>query len=282
MSVTAANAIPGKGIASPGVGRRPWPALVAVLLVAGPLAVSVFAPDPTGIDLANRLAPPSADAWLGTDHLGRDVLNRLVHGARLSLGLAGVAVIITAVIGLALGIAAARLGGVLEQVVVAAVDLLISLPRVLMALFIAAVLAPGITALLIALVVTGWTTFARLSFGMTRSLSQRDFVKAAVALGGNDLHIARHHLVPNLAGPLGALLCLEFSLTLLSVAGLSFLGIGAQPPAAEWGLMLAGAQPYMERVPLLVLAPAAAIVLAGLAVTAVGRNLQSPIHSTNH
>jgi peptide/nickel transport system permease protein len=246
------------------------PAL-AFLAAFGPLLAPY---DPNAPDLGAALLGPSAEHPLGTDQLGRDVLSRLLHGARLSVGLSAVAVAVSGAAGTALGMLAGRLGGPLSEAVGRAVDALVAVPAVLVGLVLAAILEPGLGALLAAILLVGWTPFARLSYALTQEISAREYVTAAVAIGAGEPRILYRHVLPSAAGPLLAHACLRFANFLLAIAGLSFLGLGAQPPTPEWGAMLAEARPYLEGRPLLVLVPAGAIVSATLGVTVLGRFLE--------
>ncbi len=243
---------------------------LSFLVLFGPL----LAPHPpAATNLGAALEGPSGEHLLGNDHLGRDVLSRMLAGARLSVGFAAGAVAASGVVGILLGMVAGRLGGVISSLVNRTVDTFIALPAILVGLVLAAILDPGIPALLTAVFLTAWMPFARLAYALTVKISAREYVEAAVAIGATEAQIMRRHILPSAAGPLVALACLQFAYVLLAIAGLSFLGLGAQPPTAEWGAMLAEARPYMERNPLLVLIPAGAIVLTTLTVTALGRTL---------
>lgn len=244
--------------------------LLAVLVAFGPM----FAPyDPSLTEPGNALSGPTAGHVLGTDHLGRDVLSRMLYGARLSVGLSAAATVVSGVVGISLGLIAGRVGGFFEALVNRTVDTFIALPSILVGLVLAAILSPGMTALLVAIALTAWMPFARLAYALTVKISTREYVEAAVAIGVREKDILVRHVLPAAAGPLVALACLQFAYVLLAIAGLSFLGLGAQPPTAEWGAMLAESRPYMERSPSLVFVPAAAIVGVTLSVTVLGRVL---------
>ncbi len=244
-------------------------ALVIVLVVVGLLPF-----DAVGNDLANRFAPPSPTHPLGTDHLGRDVAARLAAGTRLSVGFTVVAVAVCAVIGTGLGMVAGFRGGIAAQALTRVVDVLVAVPSIVFALVLTAVLSPGTLTLLVAVVVTGWTPFARLALGLTVREAGTDYVRSATALGAGPGRIVFRHILPNAIRPLTAHAFLRFASTLLTIAGLSFLGLGPQPPTPEWGAMLDEARPYLFLRPGLVLAPAAAIVGVALVVTLVGRALE--------
>jgi peptide/nickel transport system permease protein len=249
--------------------------LVAAALLAAIAVFPLLAPhDPAAQDVGSRLSGPSAEHPLGSDHLGRDVLSRLLEGARFSLGLAVAAVTVSGVAGTTLGMFAGRFGGWLSSAVNRTVDALIALPAILVGLLLAAALRPGLGTLFLAVVLTGWTPFARLGYALTLKIGAREYVTAAVALGANERQILLRHILPAASGPVLALGCLQFAAVLLSIAGLSFLGLGAQPPTPEWGAMLSEAQPYLARRPDLVLLPAGAVVLSTLSVAALGRLLE--------
>lgn len=264
---------------SPRIKPRLSPSSAAILCCIAALAALGFAgpilapQDPAAAQLGDRLAEASAFHPLGTDHLGRDVLSRLLAGARLSLGLAGAAVAFSGIAGAALGLLAGRAGGVFATAVNRTVDALISLPAILVGLTLVAIFDPGVATLFCAVALVGWMPFARLAHALTLKLSSREYVEAATVMGSSERQLVFRHILPNAAGPLLSLACLQFAYTLLTISGLSFLGLGAQPPTPEWGVMLSEAQPYMSDSSLLVLAPAAAIVAAAITVTAAGRAL---------
>lgn len=245
-------------------------AALAMLCVAGPLLTPY---DPAATQFGERLSGTTIAHPLGTDHLGRDVLSRLLAGARLSLGLAAAAVAFSGAVGAALGLLAGRVGGVFAAAVNRTVDALIALPAILVGLTLVAIFDPGVATLFCAVALVGWMPFARLAHALTLKLGSREYVEAATVMGSGECRLVLRHILPNAAGPLLSLACLQFAYTLLTISGLSFLGLGAQPPTPEWGVMLSEGQPYLADSPLLVLAPAAAIVAAALTVTAAGRAL---------
>jgi len=229
--------------------------------------------DPNQQVLTARLQTPSSLYPLGTDHLGRDLLARVLYGGRSSLLLSALAVLLAAGIGVAIGALAGRVGGLFDEVTMRLVDVLIVFPSLVVALVIAALLEPSFGALLLALTITGWTIYARLARALTLDVLARPFIEAAVAAGVSEGRLLLRHVLPNISGPLLATSFLRFGHTLLTVAGLSYLGVGVQPPTPDWGAMLAEAQPYMQRLPLLLIAPALLIFLTALAVTLIGQRL---------
>ena len=246
-------------------------AVIAALLLLTPW---ISPHDPAALDLRMRLAPPEPQHWLGTDHLGRDVLSRLLEGGRFSVSIVLVTLVLSVGIGTVLGALSARIGGLFDEALMRVVDLLLSFPEVIVALFLIAVLGPGYGTLVLALTITGWTPFARMSRGLALEVIAQDYIAAAEVLGCRRRFIVLRHLIPNLARPIAAIIFLRFGHKLITVGGLSFLGLGVQPPGSDWGAMLADARPYMERMPLLAIAPGLTIFLTALSVTMVGQGLE--------
>ncbi|MFJ1747216.1 ABC transporter permease [Streptomyces sp. NPDC088116] len=260
---------------------RGWPwtvragAAVFVVMVAVLALTPWIAPyDPAAQDLAQRLAGPSGQHWLGTDQLGRDVLSRLMYGGRFSVSIAAVTLLLSVVVGTLIGAFSARVGGMVDEFLMRVVDLLISIPDVVVALFLIAVFGTGYGTLISALTIVGWTPFARLMRGLALEINSRDFIEAAEALGCSRSFIIVRHVIPNAMRPLTALSFLRFGHKLITVGGLSFIGLGVQPPDSDWGAMLLDAQPYMEQMPLLVMVPGLAIFLTALSVSLIGQGVE--------
>ena len=254
---------------------RHWTLRVGAVVLSVVIAVLVLTPwiapyDPAHQDLAQRLAGPGVHHWLGTDQLGRDVLSRLMWGGRFSVSIAAITLVISAVAGTLIGALSARRGGAVDEVIMRTVDLLISIPDVVVALFLVAGLGTGYGTLIAALTFVGWTPFARLMRGLTLEINSREYIEAAEALGCSRTFIILRHVIPNALRPMASLAFLRFGHKLITVGGLSFLGLGVQPPDSDWGAMLLDAQPYMERLPLLVFAPGLAIFVTALSVTLIG------------
>jgi ABC-type dipeptide/oligopeptide/nickel transport system permease subunit len=246
-------------------------ALVCIILFLTPWIAPY---DPAKQVLSDRLQPPSFHHLLGTDNLGRDLLSRLMHGGRFSVSIAAITVFITGFTGTLLGALSARLGGLFDEITMRTVDVLLSFPEMLLALFLVFVMGPGYGTLIVALAVSGWTPFARLTRGITLEINTREYIEAAEALGCSRSFIIFRHVIPNALGPVLAQGFLRFGHILITVGSLSFLGLGVQPPLSDWGATLADAQPYMQRVPLLVIAPGLAIFLTALSVTLAGNGLR--------
>ncbi len=242
------------------------------------LSCVVFAPllapfDPAQQNLRLRFAPPGLLHCLGTDHLGRDLFSRTLHGGRFAISITAISLALSVVIGVGLGVIAARAGGWIDEAIMRLVDLLIAFPDVIIALFLVAILGPGYTTLVIALTFSSWTPFARVMRGLALDINRRDYIRAAEILNCTRRFIVLHHIIPNAIRPIAAIALLRFGHKLIVVGGLSFLGLGVQPPMSDWGSMLAESRRYMERAPMLVIAPGAAMFITALAVTTLGQSL---------
>jgi ABC-type dipeptide/oligopeptide/nickel transport system permease subunit len=258
---------------------RHWTFRVGLLMLTVIVTTLIVAPsvvpyDPAAQNLLTRLSPPSAEHWLGTDNLGRDTFSRLLVGGRFTVTIAMITVILAVAIGTLIGVVAGRIGGLFEEVTMRVIDLLISVPDVVVAIFLVAIFGPGFVTLIASLAVVGWTPFARLARGLTLTINAQGYVRAAEVLGCSRSFIVIRHVIPNIMRPVAAVTFLRFGHNLIMVGALSFLGLGVQPPAPDWALMLADAQPYVERLPILMLAPGLAIFLAALSVTWIGHGLE--------
>jgi peptide/nickel transport system permease protein len=249
--------------------------LAALVLVAAVLA-ALLAPwlplaDPDVVDTPNRLRPPlAAGHALGTDEFGRDLLARLVWGARVSLT-AGVAAAAAAMlVGVTLGVLGGFYTGWVEAVVMRLTDILMAFPYVLLAIAIVAGLGPGLRNAMVAIAIVGFPIYTRLVRGVVLSLREREFVEAARALGASDAVILRRHVLPHLLSPVIVAFSLDVGAKILATAGLSFLGLGTQPPTADWGSMLATGRTFVILSPHVVLLPGLAIFVIVLALNLVG------------
>ena len=246
-------------------------ALVLIIVFVGPFLVPY---DPDQIDLSNKLAPPSAEHLLGTDQFGRDQLSRLLDGGRRSLGAAFIVLISVLVIGLTVGITAGMAGGMVDALLMRLVDVLLALPSLVLALAIVGVLGPGFQNLLLALILSWWAYYARLTRSYVLAARQRQDVIADRLAGIRWPRIVRGHILPGVLPQMLIVVTLDLGGIIISIAGLSFLGLGVQPPHAEWGAMLAGARLFFSTAPWLLLAPAGAILLSVVASNLVGNALR--------
>lgn len=254
-----------------------WVGIGSAALVIGFMIWWALTHDADAVDLTNRFAGPSFSAPLGTDELGRDMLSRLVAGGVITIGAATVALAVTAMIGTLLGTFAAWRGGSMGSALVLVTDSLVAVPEVVVALVAVSILGTNLMTLLIAVIVAGWLPFARLSFELVGRLLGSDYAMAAQMTGVGPARFIAFTLLPNAARPLVAHAFLRFPGKLLLLSGLSFLGLGPQPPTAEWGAMLARGMDELERHPLVPLVPGAAIVITGYVAASIGRSLERPI-----
>jgi peptide/nickel transport system permease protein len=233
------------------IRRYGVPALgLAVILIWMGIAAAVplltsFSPDT--VDVANRLLPPSAQHWLGTDELGRDVLTRLLYGSRISLTTGFVVVILGAVFGTIVGGVAAFARGWIEETLMRLTDLVLCFPPIILALAIAAALGIGTTNTIIAMLVVWWPKFARLAHSLVLVHRSQEYVEAAVVIGLRPARILVRHIIPNALGPLIVLITLDLGNAIITFAGLSFLGLGVVPPTPEWGSMVAEGRELIEQ-----------------------------------
>jgi peptide/nickel transport system permease protein len=246
--------------------------VVALQLVAilGPLAAHA---DPLAIDLTRTLAPPGPGHWLGCDALGRDVLTRILFGARLSLGVSITVVSLSMVVGSVIGGSAALSGGRVDGLVMRGVDIVLAFPGLLLAIALAGILGPGVSDLVIALTAMGWTGYARLVRGEVLSLREREYIEAARCLGARGSRLLLRHLLPALAGPLAVQATFGVGGVIIAEAALSFLGLGARPPAPSWGNMLDSGRAFILVAPRLTTAPGVAIGLSVLGFNLLGDGL---------
>ena len=248
--------------------------LITVLIVLSIAAPLVTSQDPSAIDAARRLEPASYLHPLGTDNLGRDVLSRLLYGSRWSLGTVAIATILILSIGVTMGTVAGYVGGVVDEIIMRIVDVLLAFPSLLLALAIVGMLGPGLFTMMIGLVSVWWASYARIVRGLVVSLRDRDYVAAARSLGANEGHIVFRHVLPNVLAPVAVLATIEMGELILAVAGLGFLGLGAQPPTPEWGAMVNDGRFFLLSAPRLMIYPGVAISVAVIGFNLLGDALR--------
>ena len=243
--------------------------VLAAILVA--LLAPVLAPhDPLKQDLGNALAPPGRTHLLGTDNVGRDVLSRVIWGTRISLAAGFVSVAIAMLAGSLLGLLAGYSGGRVDALVMRLMDAVLSFPPLVLALALGAVLGAGLVGVLLALGVVYTPTFARLMRGQVLSITAREYVEAARALGAPGSRIAWRHVLPNATAPIVVQASLSVAFAILAEASLSFLGLGIQPPAASWGSMINAGRGYLQQAPWIVFGPGAALFITVVGLNFVG------------
>jgi peptide/nickel transport system permease protein len=287
MSADVELATVGQPDASPATWRRSWSRSTRsrqVFVIVGGVIVAVFviaaiAPglltrsNPDALYIGPPLVGPSGAHWLGTDELGRDYFSRMVYGTRSSLLMSVSIVAIGAALGTIVGVAAGLFGGWVDELLMRIVDLFLSLPGFVLALALAAALGRGERSVVIALSVVWWPGYARLLRGMVLSMKHRLHVESARALGAGHLRIARKHMLPFMWGQLNARVTQDLGYALVSVAGLSFVGLGAQPPTPEWGSLLQSGLQYVATAWWLTLFPGLAITLWTVGIAMLGDGL---------
>lgn len=248
--------------------------LVVTVLMAGLLAPWLPLDDPTKINLPYRMQSPSTEHFWGTDHLGRDTFSRIIHGARITLLAAAATLTLSMTIALTVGILSGYRGGWLDTALMGVVDLLLAFPSLILALAVAGALGPGLFNVLLAAGAVWWVGHARIIRGITLGARRMDYVTAAYATGASDLRIVLRHIAPNIMGPIIVLASLDIGWIILGIAGLNFLGLGAQPPTPEWGAMLNDARPHLQTAPRLLLLPGSAIFIAVLGFNLLGDGIR--------
>lgn len=258
--------------------RRNTGAMIGLGIVVVLLLVAIFGPllvgSPIEQALADRLKPPSAAHWLGTDQLGRDVLARVVNGARISLRLGVFVVLLSLALGILVGLTAGLAGGFWDEALMRVTDIFLAFPSLILAMAISAALGPSLTNVMIAVAVVSWPAYARLLRAQVLALREREFVEAARAVGAGTARIAWRHVLPNTLAPLLVQASFDVGGAILTAAGLGFIGFGAQPPTPEWGAMVSETRNFTLQAPWASSAPALAILLTVLAFNLLGDGIR--------
>jgi peptide/nickel transport system permease protein len=249
--------------------------LVAIFVLFAILAPWIAPQDPAAINLPTRLEPPSAAHWFGSDELGRDILSRIIYGARISMLVGSSVVLASLALGLVIGSIAGYYGGRIDRFVnIVLMNAFLSFPGILLAIAFVAFRGPGIFNLVLALSLGGWVGYARLVRGQVLAAREREFVEAARALGASDLRIIVRHILPNIIQPVIVQSAIGMAGAILAEATMSFLGLGVPPPTASWGTMLNDGRAHLFDAPHLVLFPALAVMLAVLSFNFIGDALR--------
>lgn len=264
--------------------RFPWTVMPFLAILAGLVLMAIFAPlvspvDPNAQNLLARLKAPGFSSrgivyYLGTDELGRDVLSRIIYGARVSLLVAFASVALSGVFGSTLGMVAAFYRGWVETVLMRLVDIVLSVPAILLAIITVAVLGPSLTNVVIVLALTRWPRYARVAYGQTLSVANMPYVRLSRFMGAGWFRLLSRHILPNIAGGLIVVATLEFGLMVLFEAGLSFLGLGVQPPTSSWGAMLSTGRNYVGTAWWIATFPGVALFLLVLAINLIGDHMR--------
>ncbi len=252
-------------------------AVVILMVICIAVLAPIIAPYNPTSQAAKRLLEPSAQYWLGTDELGRDVFSRIIFGARISLQVGIIAVSMALLLGATTGILAGYIGGQFDNLVMRLVDVMFAFPGLVLAIVIAGLLGPSITNAMIAIGIIYAPAFARVARGSVLSVKAELYLEAAHVIGGKDSHIIRHYILPNIMAPIIVLTTLQMSTAILTEAALSFLGLGTQPPDPSWGTMLSNGRKFMEIAPWVAVFPGLAIVIAVLGFNFLGDGLRDAL-----
>ena len=249
-------------------------ALIAIFAFGALLAPLIAPYDPLAQDLASRLEPPSGAHWLGTDQLGRDIASRLLYGSRISLVIGVVVVGLAGIFGTFVGLIAGYAGGLVDEALMRLTEVFLAFPPLILAMAIAGALGPSLTNAIIAIAAVTWAVYARLARGQVLSLRRREFVEAARSIGASRPRILLRHLLPNAVAPLLIQASFDMGSAIISAAGLSFIGFGAQPPTPEWGVMISEGRNFISTQPWLSLFPGLSILFAVGAFNLLGDGLR--------
>jgi len=262
-----------------GLGRWLPVAIIGVFVIAAVFAPYVAPYDPNAQNLLARLKAPGTVSrnvhyLLGSDELGRDLLSRIIYGARVSLVVAVASVILSGTVGVLLGMLAGYLRGWAETAIMRLVDVFLSIPAILLAIIIVAVLGPGLVNVIVVLALTRWPRYARIAYGQTLGVSNMPYVRLAAFMGASPLRVLFRHILPNIIGAVTVVASLEFGLMVLFEAGLSFLGLGVQPPTASWGATSSTGRNYLATAWWIATFPGLCLFLLVLAVNLFGDDLR--------
>lgn len=252
--------------------------LICTVVVLFFFAVTLLAPwivphDPVKVNLLQKLQAPSAEHWLGTDHLGRDNLSRLIYGARVSIGFATVIFLSSLVIGVVVGSVAGYLGGWVDSLLMRLCEGIMAFPNLVLVLGIVGIFGPGLMQVLLALMLVQWVYYARICRNMVVSLKERNFIAAARISGSSPWRIIRKHIIPNVQRPIVVMGTLEMGWAIMDISALSFLGLGIQPPNAEWGAMIHEGTSYIRSHPELMIYPGLLILVVVITFNVLGEAL---------
>jgi peptide/nickel transport system permease protein len=247
---------------------------LALLIISAIFAGNIAPHNPEKANLELRLKEPCKDYLLGTDHMGRCILSRIIFGSRVSLTVGLLVVSSSLCLGLTIGTLSGYHGGWLDEVIMRVVDAFLAFPSLLLALGIAGLFGAGFFNLVIALIVVDWASYARLARASVMAVKEQEYIKASKGLGAGDLHVIVRHVIPNVISPLIVMATIGMGYVILAAAGLSFLGFGVQPPTPEWGSMLSEGKIYIRSAPYIMISPGFAIMFTVLAFDYLGDELR--------
>lgn len=252
--------------------------VVLVIIVGSSVAAPLIAPfEPLQMQPSAAMSGPSPSHWLGTDRFGRDTFSRVLYGGQLTLQVAFVSALLSAVVGVTLGLVAGYRGGAIDDVIMRLVDVLLAFPGIMLALAVVSVLQPGLNSIILAVGISGIPYFVRVTRASTLAIKHEAYVEAARVCGAGGFRIAVLHILPNVAAPILVLLTLSSANAVLTGAALSFLGLGVQPPAPEWGAMMNAGRDFLRQAPWLINGPGVVLMITVLAISAVGDALRDAL-----
>lgn len=249
--------------------------VIVLLLIAAAIFAPLIAPEsPVGQNLSNRLQPPSADHWMGTDELGRDIFSRVIYGSRITLMIVVLVAVISAPLGLLIGAVSGYFGGWVDKVLMGVTDMFLSLPKLILALAFVAALGPGIENAIIAIAITAWPAYARIARAETLTFRNSEFIHAVRLAGGSHARVILRHVLPLCTSSMIIRVTLDMAGIILTAAGLGFLGLGAQPPLPEWGAMISRGRTFVLDQWWVATMPGFAIILVSLGFCLLGDGLR--------
>ncbi len=258
-------------------------ALAAILVIAAIIAPLIAPNDPLAVNMSHALEGSSAKYPLGTDQLGRCVLSRLLYGARTSLGVTCLVLLLTVFIGSVIGtISGLFAGKTPDKLLTSFCELVLAFPGLILALVISGLLGPGILNVMLAIALVSWARYARVVRSLVISIRKADYIRAARVSGTSGVKLVTRHILPNIGGAIGTIIVTDIGSTILKFAGLSFIGLGAQAPEAEWGMMINDARLYMTEAPALIIYPILAITLSVLAFQLISDGFRDRIDSKSN
>lgn len=252
---------------------------MGIVLSAVIVLVTIFAPflepcDPTKMELSQKFIAPCREFIFGTDHLGRDIFSRVIEGSRVSLFVAATVVFFSAALGVSLGMISGYMGGTADMLIMRVVDVLLAFPTIIFALALSTMIGTGQTNLIVAITCIQWTRYARIARGEALMLKHAEYVEAAKSIGNSTVQILGKYIFPNVISKIIILASLDIGTIILYCASLSFLGLGAQPPSPDWGVMISEGKDYMQYAPWMALFPGLAIAFCALAFNMLGDGLR--------
>lgn len=253
--------------------------ILGIIITGCMFVIVIFAPylemyDPTKMSLGDKFIPPCREHWFGTDHMGRDILSRVIEGSRVSLTTAVAVVLVSAALGTGIGLVSGFFGGFMDMILMRLVDVLLAFPTIVFALAISTLLGTGQVNLILAICCVQWVRYARIARGEAILLKNAEYIEAAKAIGSSNLQLLAKYFFPNVISKILIMVSLDIGSIILYCASLSFLGLGAQPPSPDWGVMISDGKNYMQYAPWMTLFPGLAIAVSALGFNMMGDGIR--------